>query len=95
MTACPYALTLLAAALIALISILPKGSPPLPACLPALLLQGIAPELRAELWPLLLGVFPQDSTYQERSAELERLRRQAGSQPGSCSQLARPCLLLC
>ena len=48
-------------------------------CLPARLLQGIAPELRAELWPLLLGVFPRDSTQQERNVELERLRRQAGS----------------
>lgn len=37
--------------------------------------QGVAPELRSELWPLLLGVFSPDSTQAERSAELERLRR--------------------
>ncbi|KAL4444555.1 hypothetical protein ABPG77_002372 [Micractinium sp. CCAP 211/92] len=36
---------------------------------------GIAPELRAELWPLLLGVFRWDSSQHARNAELERLRR--------------------
>lgn len=41
-------------------------------------LQGIAPELRAELWPLLLGVFRWDSSQHARNAELERLRRQGG-----------------
>lgn len=36
---------------------------------------GVAPELRAELWPALLGVFPPDSTQAQRDTELERLRR--------------------
>lgn len=45
-------------------------------------MQGIAPDLRAELWPLLLGVFQRDSSQRERSAELERLRRWGGWQAG-------------
>lgn len=40
--------------------------------------QGVAPELRVELWPTLLGVFSPDSTQVQRDAELERLRRWAG-----------------
>lgn len=35
---------------------------------------GVAPELRAQLWPFLLGVFPEDSTIKEREIELRRLR---------------------
>lgn len=37
--------------------------------------QGVSPELRAELWPLLLGVYHAGSTHEERATELQRLRR--------------------
>lgn len=38
-------------------------------------LQGMAPEVRHDLWPVLLGVYDPSSTVAERAAELDRLQR--------------------
>jgi hypothetical protein len=55
----------------------PRPPPPPQTKLPsrAADIQGVTAELRAELWPLLLGVFPPASSEAEREVELERLRR--------------------
>ena len=47
---------------------------------------GVAPEARREVWPLLLGVLPLDSTAAQRTARTAQQRRQYDALRRRCKQ---------